>query len=87
MTGWLKNVEQLVEWEMTEEIEVRRENRPGVTLSSTDLRWSDLRSNPDCRNKNLATKCLSYATPKINLKTWQIVTEFNCQTKLVAYNY
>jgi hypothetical protein len=57
------SVEQSVEWKLAGETEVLGEKLPQYTLSTTNLTWPDLGSNPSLRGGKLATNRLSYGTP------------------------
>jgi hypothetical protein len=55
-------VEQSVEWELERKLKHSEEICPNATLSTTNLSWTDLGSNPDRRSGKPATNRLNYGT-------------------------
>jgi hypothetical protein len=65
--GWLRNLEQLVEWELAQEIEVLGENQPKCHFFFiTNRTWTDVRSSPGRRSGKSTVNGLNYGTARYN---------------------
>lgn len=69
MFGWLLNAEQLVERELTMEIEILEENTPLCYFFLHKSTWPDLQLNPALRSGKPLINRLMCGTAKVLLKS------------------